>query len=218
MKIGIDFSITSPSLCIETDNKYRFISLFERNNQDWKNSKSKKFQYHRELDGVIDLYGFNRYIDKTDYRSEQRTKMKCANDLSQYVVYTIVRELQRSDEPVLSCTNPITIGIEGFSYGSKSSSSLDLVMYQSFLRSQLMNNFPYMNMHIISPMEAKKKLSGKGNADKEEMIRSFQENRLEDEILVNTKFHKYIREKEIDFKNVKPIDDLVDSYAILKSI
>lgn len=217
MKIGIDFSLTSPSMCVETEKYYRFISLFDKANMDWKNSRNKKFHYHRELDGKIDLYSFNRIIDKSDYRKEQYSKLKCAVDLSDYIVQTITRELTRSDEPVLSCDNPITIAIEGFSYSSKSSSYIDLVMYQSILRSKLFENFPYMKLHIIPPTEIKKKFTGKGNATKEEMIKSFI-NITEDEKLLKTKLHKYCKEQELDYNNIKPIDDLIDAFGILKSI
>lgn len=216
MKLGIDFSLTSPSMCIELKDRYRFISFFDRGNDNWK--KLKKYQNHRELDGVIDLYSYNRIIDKSDYRKEQLSKIKCANDISEYIIQAIIRELQRSDESVLSISNHIIIGIEGFSYGSKSSSYIDLIMFQSVLRSKLVSEFPFMKLNIIPPTESKKVLSGKGNADKEEMIRSFIENRLNDDKLVNSKFWKYLYKKEIDWKNIKPIDDLVDSYSILKSI
>lgn len=216
MKCGIDFSLTSPSICIELENKYRFISFFDRGNDNWK--KLKKYQNHREIDGKIDLYSFSKYVDKSDYRKEQITKMKCANDLSHYIVETIIREITRSKEPVLSVSNPIIIGLEGFSYNSVSSSYIDLIMYQSFLRSILINEFPFIKFHIIPPTEAKKVLSGKGNANKEEMIRSFIDNKLNDDKLINCKFWKYLKEKELDWKNIKPLDDLVDAYAVLKSI
>lgn len=218
MKIGVDYSLTSPALCIELKDKYKFISFFDGNMGKWKNSTSKKYYYHQQLDGIIDQYQFNRYVDKTNYRTEQNTKMKCAKDLSDYVFDTIMREIWKSDEKLISPTNPITIAIEGFSYGSLSSSYIDLVMYQSFLRSKLLSEFPFMNLHIISPTEAKKTLSGKGNSNKEEMIRSFIDNSLNDPKLVDNKLWKYLQDKELDYKNIKPIDDCVDAYAILKSI
>ena len=67
-------------------------------------------------------------------------------------------------------------------------------------------------------MEGKKKLSNKGNANKDIMIDSFINNNLKDENLLSNSFWNYCKDNNLDYKNIKPIDDLVDSYAILKSI
>jgi hypothetical protein len=50
------------------------------------------------------------------------------------------------------------------------------------------------------------------------MIQSFIDNRLEDDILIENIFWKHCNENNVDFKQPKPIDDLVDAYGILKSI
>ena len=50
------------------------------------------------------------------------------------------------------------------------------------------------------------------------MIQSFIDNRLKDDILESNAFWKYCKENGVDFKQPKPIDDLVDAYGILKSI
>ena len=112
----------------------------------------------------------------------------------------------------------VIIGLEGFSYGSISSSTLDLAMYNSFLRMKLIENFGSDVLNIVSPTEGKKVLFGKGNAKKDDMIQAFIDNRLEDELLMVNAFWKYCKTKGVDFKQPKPIDDLVDAYGILKSI
>jgi hypothetical protein len=112
----------------------------------------------------------------------------------------------------------VVIGLEGFSYGSISSSTLDLAMYNSFLRMKLIENFGSDVLNIVSPTEGKKVLFGKGNAKKDDMIQSFIDNRLEDDILVRNTFWQYCKTNGVDFKQPKPIDDLVDAYGILKSI
>jgi hypothetical protein len=61
-------------------------------------------------------------------------------------------------------------------------------------------------------------LFGKGNAKKEDMIKSFIDNKLNDDLLLNNNFWKYCNENGVDFKQPKPIDDLVDAYGILKCI
>jgi hypothetical protein len=61
-------------------------------------------------------------------------------------------------------------------------------------------------------------LFGKGNAKKDDMIQSFIDNKLNDDALLKCALWKYCKENGVDFKQPKPIDDLVDAYGILKSI
>jgi hypothetical protein len=208
IKIGIDFSLTSPAICVYKNDSYSFISFFNDNGKDWKKSKSKLYRYHNELCDIIDVIPYTRKIDDSNYRNEQKTKMEDAL----MIVNLIIEKLKTIiDEDVI-------IGLEGFSYGSISSSTLDLAMYNSFLRMKLIENFGSNVLNIISPTEGKKMLFGKGNAKKEDMIKSFIDNRLEDDILKENDFWKYCKENGVDFKQPKPIDDLVDAYGILKCI
>ena len=208
IKIGIDFSLTSPSICIYKNGKYSFISFFNDGGKDWKKSKSKSYRYHKDLCDIIDVIPYTRNIDGSNYRSEQKTKMSDALMIANIIIEKL-KSIIDSD---------VVIGLEGFSYGSISSSTLDLAMYNSFLRMKLIENFGSDCLHIISPTEGKKMLFGKGNAKKEDMIQAFIDNRLEDVDLINNDFWKYCSKNGVDFKQPKPIDDLVDSYGILKSI
>ena len=208
IKIGIDFSLTSPAICVYKNNIYSFISFFNDSGKDWKKSKSKTYKYHNELYGIIDVIPYTRKIDDSNYRSEQKTKMSDAL----MIVNLIIDKLKSIID------DEVIIGLEGFSYGSISSSTLDLAMYNSFLRMKLIENFGSDVLNIISPTEGKKMLFGKGNAKKEDMIQSFIDNRLEDDILIKNDLWKYCKENGVDFKQPKPIDDLVDAYGILKCI
>jgi hypothetical protein len=208
IKIGIDFSLTSPAICVYKNGEYSFISFFNDGGKDWKKSKSKSYKYHNDLCEIIDVIPYTRKIDSSNYRNEQKTKMSDAL----MIVNIIINKLK------LIIDDDVIIGLEGFSYGSISSSTLDLAMYNSFLRMKLIENFGSDCLHIISPTEGKKVLFGKGNAKKDDMIKSFIENRLCDDDLTNNEFWKYCNKNDIDFKQPKPIDDLVDSYGILKSI
>jgi len=210
IKIGIDFSLVSPSVCIFKDNQYHFISFFDDYGENWKEGKSKKFQYHRLLSNYIELCSYTRHIDKSNYRIEQDTKMKSAKTIA-YMITHRLKEITGDEETV--------IGLEGFSYGSISSSTLDLALYNSFLRIKLMEEFGDDCIVIISPTEGKKTLSGKGNAKKEDQIKSFIDNRTKDEFIEKNELWKFLNEmKTIDFKYIKPVDDLCDAYSILKSI
>ena len=208
IKIGIDFSLTSPAICVYKNDSYSFISFFNDNGKEWKKSKSKLYKYHNELCDIIDVIPYTRKIDDSNYRNEQKTKMADAL----MIVNLIIEKLKTIiDEDVI-------IGLEGFSYGSISSSTLDLAMYNSFLRMKLIENFGSNVLNIISPTEGKKMLFGKGNAKKEDMIQSFIDNKLNDDVLINNIFWKYCKKNDVDFKQPKPIDDLVDAYGILKCI
>lgn len=112
----------------------------------------------------------------------------------------------------------VVIGLEGFSYGSISSSTLDLALFNSFLRIKLLEDFGEDCLVIVSPTEGKKNLSGKGNAKKEDMIQAFIENKTKDPDIERCSFWKFCKENELDYKNIKPIDDLVDAWSILISI
>lgn len=208
IKVGIDFSLTSPAICVYKNGEYDFISFFNDGGKDWKKSKSKSFKYHNDLCGIIDVIPYTRRIDDGIYRNEQRTKMADALMIANLIIEKL--KMIIDDE--------VIIGLEGFSYGSISSSTLDLTMYNSFLRMKLIETFGSDCLNIISPTEGKKMLFGKGNAKKEDMIQAFIDNRLNDDILSNNAFWQYCKNNGVDFKQPKPIDDLVDAYGILKSI
>lgn len=208
IKVGIDFSLTSPSMCVYKNGEYLFISFFNDSGKDWRKSKSKSYRYHNELCNIIDIISYTRNIDDSNYRNEQKTKMADAL----MIVNLIIEKLK------LIIDDEVIIGLEGFSYGSISSSTLDLAMYNSFLRMKLIENFGSNVLNIISPTEGKKILFGKGNAKKEDMIQAFIDNRLDDNLLMFNAFWQYCKINGVDFKQPKPIDDLVDAYAILKSI
>ena len=208
IKIGIDFSLTSPAICVYKNGEYHFISFFNDSGKDWKCSKSKAYRYHKELCNIIDVIPYTRKIDDSVYRDEQRTKMADALMISNLII----------DKLKSIIDDEVAIGLEGFSYGSISSSTLDLAMYNSFLRMKLIENFGSDCLNIISPTEGKKMLFGKGNAKKDDMIQSFIDNRLKDDELIQNAFWQYCNTNGVDFKQPKPIDDLVDAYGILKSI
>lgn len=208
IKIGIDFSLTSPAICVYKNDEYSFISFFNDGGKDWKKSKSKTYRYHNELSEIIEVIPYTRNIDGSNYRSEQKTKMSDALMIANLIIEKL-KSIIDSD---------VVIGLEGFSYGSISSSTLDLAMYNSFLRMKLIENFGSDCLHIVSPTEGKKMLFGKGNAKKDDMIQAFIDNRLEDNVLIDNDLWKYCNKNGVDFKQPKPIDDLVDAYGILKSI
>ena len=108
------------------------------------------------------------------------------------------------------------VSLEGFAFQSQGAAFIDLIMFNSFLRKDIIRMFGYDKLMIVAPTSAKK-LAGKGNANKDYMINAFIENKLGDEKLAASDFYKYVANNELDYKNIKPIDDLVDAYWIMKS-
>jgi hypothetical protein len=95
-------------------------------------------------------------------------------------------------------------------------SFIDLILFNSFLRKDLARMFGFENIIVISPKEAKK-FAGNGNADKFYMINAFRENKQSDPVLKSTEFHRYMCNISEFETNPKPLDDLVDSYWIMKT-
>jgi len=206
--IGIDFSLNSPSICINADNRLTFVSFFNNDGKDYLSGKSKKFDLHRELynNNLVTMIPYTRCIDKFSYVSEQKSKMQDAINLAKLIV-----------DYLSNYKDDVKIGIEGFSYQSSGQAFIDLIIYNSFLRKELVDKFGYDNIFIISPTEGKKNFSGKGNANKEVMINSFLSNYVNSELIEQSKLYQFYKDKKIDFKNIKPLDDLVDSCGIMFS-
>lgn len=211
IKIGIDFSINSPSMTwCRDDGEYNFVSFFNDEGKDWRKSKSKTFKYHNILyeNNLVEMIPYTRVSVSKEYRQEQKDKMNDAIKLSFLIINKINSIIDK-------CNDEIIIGLEGFSFNSKGASYIDLIMYNCFLRQKIVEIFGSESLVIISPSEGKKFFSGKGNANKEKMIESFISNFVGDEKIKSTELWKYCSENELDYKNIKPIDDLVDSYSIM---
>ena len=213
IKIGIDFSINSPSMMYcKDDEEYHFVSFFNDEGKDWKNSKAKTFRYHNLLfeNNVVEMIPYTRLTISKDYRQEQKDKMADAMKLALLVINKI--------KSIVSEDEDVKIGLEGFSFGSKGASYIDLIMYNCFLRYKIVETFGPDSLVIVSPSEGKKLFSGKGNANKEKMIESFISNFIGDEKIENTELWKFCSSNELDYNNIKPIDDLIDSCGIFENL
>ena len=210
--IGIDFSINSPAVCIETNgNNIRWLSLFNCDGKNWQRpNPTKEFMWHNKLIGTVRLAPYIRYKagNKTDYIEEQQQKIKDAYALAMHIVEQIRQTIPCEDYEIA------TISLEGFAFGSKGNSFIDLIMYNSILREKLFHEFGGKVIYIIPPAQAKK-FAYKGNANKEDMIRAFVSS--EDALLRSTGLWKLLSKETIDPNSVKPVDDLVDSYWIMES-
>ncbi|WPJ72158.1 hypothetical protein DEEACLCL_00141 [Salmonella phage CRW-SP2] len=111
-------------------------------------------------------------------------------------------------EAVLLTERPDFTTLEGYAMGnSKNSNNICQTAENTSLLKQVLrrNNFEF---EIVTPTFVKKNFTGKGNADKLEMIARFEK-------LFNVKMRNIMDMLEV--KDPKPIDDLVDGFANLSS-
>lgn len=209
--IGIDYSLTSPAMTYFDGKKFKFVSFFRLD--DYKSFDEckhlKKFIRHKELSELkdIELIPYHRVIiNKSDtYQTEQSKKMEDAKNIA-LLIQNKIHEITKLDKEV-------KIAIEGFSYASKGQSFIDLILYNSFLRCIIGEEFNMNNIIIVSPTQAKQ-LAGKGNFDKYKMINAFAESINYDNC--DKEFVDYIKHfnellKDNPKLSYKPLDDLSDS-------
>ena len=189
--IGIDLSKNSPGVCIRQDDKLTFISFIR--DSDRKRTK-EHFDSLRKADVKI-VFNERRSTEK-EYSKLEGWKTEDATLLSE----TILENLPDTAD---------LIGLEGFSYGSKGNAGLDIAGYSYCLRKGIYQKYGRNKLAIFSPGNVKK-VAGKGNAGKEEMLQYFKDSKDED--LIKTDFWKGILDSSIKYE--KPVDDLIDSAFI----
>ena len=208
-RIGIDYSLNSPAVCVDTGNRLEFLSFFNTEGHEWNRPNPlKKFATHNAITGYVGMIPYERTAKRKSwtYAEEQSAKMADAEAMSRMITGAL--------EPYFS--ESAVISLEGFAFASNGAAFIDLILFNAFLRKELIRRLGPECLEIVAPTSAKK-LAGKGNADKEYMINAFRDNVLGDPALAETGLWKYLRTAEPDFKNIKPLDDIVDSYFILKS-
>lgn len=209
--IGIDFSLNSPAACIQDhDGSYRFISFFNYGDRLWETEKTPKaFALHKELShNIIMTFPYFRNVINKDFLYREREKLIDGKNIAELIVNVLVS---------MYGTSNIKIALEGFSYGSTGNSFIDIVQYNTFLRSMLLNAYGADNIYIFQPSHVKK-IAGKGNANKHYMIKAFQNDVFDDKDLRLSKLWQWCVDKDYSEKIPKPIDDIVDAYFILQSI
>lgn len=199
--IGIDFSINSPGMCIINDDCIKWISFFnigEKNVDNFfLNSKIPKGNItHLEISKLdkCEAYPYNRRKPSNDYIKDSQNKLEDACKLADI----IIDRLPKNGE----------VWLEGYSYGSKGNSFIDLIFFNAILRSKIYEKTD-LKLNIASPSQVKK-YAGIGNANKEKMQKFFLER--QDKELIESTFFKYVL--SLDEVNIKPIDDLIDAFFL----
>ena len=210
---GIDFSLNSPGTCTQDHKgKYTFITFFNYGNRIWDEEGRKipkSFSVHKELMDNKTILGFPYYrqVKDKDFLLREREKLTDGQNIAD-LISNILITLYGTDEH--------KIALEGFSYGSKGNSFIDIVQYNTFLRNEIVNAWGVENISIYQPSHVKK-LAGKGNANKHYMVKAFQDDVFNDKDLRKTKLWKWTQGRDFTEKIPKPIDDLVDAYFILNA-
>lgn len=174
---GIDYSYTSPAICVyDTSRPLEFHNL--------------SFYNINALKKTAGLYGIgaNIRIDTfPDYRSQEERFRNICNWASSVLIAHGVDE---------AC-------IEGYSFGASAGLVFNIAENASLIKQFMdMRGIPFTTP---TPSQVKKNHTGKGNSKKDVMVEKFHE-------IFPVKMHELLNIKEM----AKPIDDLVDSYAVLK--
>ena len=194
MIIGIDFSINSTSVCLRGE-ETRFFSFVPNYR-----SNLSGFKVHNQLSDLIEVVSYAKESSSKDSIEDQSIKLSNADILS----YTIMKSITPFVKDVPE------IRIEGFSFGSKGNSFIDLITYNTFLKVKMIQEWGHC-ISVISPKTNKKLFSGNGNASKCDMLRKFIEKNQDP---LQQRFLEMDLNKEGEFNIPKPIDDLVDSWAL----
>lgn len=195
---SIDFSINSTCVCILTSEGYV-----------WHHFGREKTSYFDLGDVSYVQHLFPKRVKREDYCSTERAKLHDARILCLSILH------------VLEKNNVQALAFEGHSFNSKGNSLLELVSYQFLLRNLIIDrlNMGTDTMFFYSPITVKS-FAGGARFKKKDMLTRFIE--CEDPLLKkNPVFDKISLGLETIVKGddvMKPIDDLVDSYWILKKL
>ena len=200
--VGIDYSLNSPGICIYDDlsKEHEFISFSHNKEEIFSKKKIPQgIIHHKNLrdNRAATIYFYDRKGNDKDYVVEQFNKVYDADLVAEKIINVI--------------PDGAIVAMEGFSYGSKGSSFIDIIFANAILRNKIFRLFMKGAVRkspiIFSPSEIKK-YAGKGNANKVLMFNFFLEK------APDSKFKEYVQSLEIEDSIPKPIDDLIDAYWI----
>jgi hypothetical protein len=203
--VGIDFSINSPAICILEKDAYHFVGFYNEEGKKFEKKDPSDYSYHRKLLSLkdVDIIHFSRRKKNENYSVDQRQKIEDSHTLGKLIAENIGSEKNK-------------VGIEGYSYGSKGNSFIDLISFNSVMRHVLYTDTD-SEIFVRTPSQVKG-LAGKGNANKSMMYEYFCQNTTKDPNLEKSSFWKWCIEQKFVGEIPKPIDDLIDSYFISRSV
>jgi hypothetical protein len=196
MIIGIDFSINSTAVTVKNGSEIVMMSFVPNYEPD-----KRAWRVHQSISNLVQIHSYKKDGSSKDSIEDQRIKLRNANQLSDLIINSIGRENLKGVE---------RINIEGFSYASKGNSFIDLITYNSFLKTKLYQEVGD-KIYVVPPKTLKKWYTGNGNATKCGMLRSYMEKNDND---LTHKIREWCKIEDEEFSIPKPIDDLVDSIAL----
>lgn len=200
--ISVDFSINSTAICIEKETGIEWFSFVSNLNFD-----RKAYSIHKEINELSNVHviGYDRNKPKDlDYTSEQNWKIRNADYLADLIFENIVHHVNEVPK----------VSFEGYSFGSKGNSFIDLITYNTFFKSKIVSELTY-DIEVYSPKAVKKYFNGNGNASKGMMVDTLGNLDIDDPLVSYIK--NMIGGSDYNPDKVpKPIDDLTDAYAILQ--
>jgi Holliday junction resolvasome RuvABC endonuclease subunit len=188
--LALDYSINYSTICILKENSIKFHSII----RDKKFTKKEKLILEKLINTGIFTY---EIIDKVENINE--LKILDAENIAKKII-KIINENKINE-----------IAIEGFSFNSTGRSLSDVYGYQYIFRYLLLKN--NIKFKLFSPATIKK-IAGKGNFNKLQMVESFIKNEN------NYKNLNILKELYINYKSnklIKPLDDIVDSFWVLQT-
>lgn len=189
--VGIDFSLNSTSICVESDGVEYFYNIIRPTNVT-----KKVLNVMDDLN--IDYRFTTNFIKDLDYSNSEIDKLNKSIEIADMVV------------DILSGYQDIILGCEGLSYGNKGSRALDIAGFHYILRYYISSMMNIKKCIYIPPKEIKK-YAIHGNADKKRMFDSYKELNV-DNILSSLISKLNISD---DIKNIpKPVDDMIDAFYI----
>jgi len=220
--IGIDPSLISTAVTIETSNGTKMFSFY-------KDKKLSKWEKIAEDMVNMQFLNFQDY-KKMSYSEEQMAKHADYSSVAEKISNTILNNIDDTEETY--------IAIEGYSYSSNAGPLIDLVTFSTLLRDNLCN-YITSNITVVSPGELKKgcamvvydkgedgayrnnemQKNGKclagGSFKKHDMARAMIDYYGKTGLIINQSCHDFLmghKEEIFELKGFpKPFDDIIDS-------
>jgi hypothetical protein len=212
LRIAIDYSINSPGICIENQQGISFGCVTRQGV-----AKDSTLESLREFD-VHHYTSLEKNKNEKNLIDNSRIYTLDSIRLAEATIDTIYR--MNGESYGDKKTN--IISFEGFSFGSKANRLAQISGYQFILRYMLLQYFMcdecIENLYVFAPQTVKSiaGCAGRGQ-NKKDMITAFREEQLDHPFFNEILEHPETFQTKTG-KYVKPIDDIVDSYFILKTL
>lgn len=214
MYIGIDYSINSPAICVLQNNRIDFISVARQGK-----GSGKIFEVLRDFNVIVS--STESLKNSTILLDSSRESTLDALSLAQKCVQEIINTTEKNDP----ATN--IVAIEGFSFGSTGNRLAQISGYQYVLRmnilAHIISPIHIENLWIFAPATVKSTAGAAGRGKgKEDMIEAFLTHEDPLPFLHQHPFFIELKNHPETFqtkkgKFIKPVDDIIDSYWILKT-